>query len=688
MLLWDEFNPGLYHLEASLTSSQGVDFYTTEFGMRNLSQQGKQLAINNRPTYLRGALECFIHPITGYPPTDLEYWMGLFGVNKAHGLNHVRFHTCCPPEAAFSAADRLGIILNVELPGCSGGEPDDADTLEYLQTEALRILDTFGNHPSFCMLTMGNELLGYDGEAQAQAVLMKRVARCKAHDSRRWYCCTAQSYTPGRDDDFYVTAWPEGATMEQRRNGEPLRGYRWWSGDVVDNARFNTRAPETSFDYRDGIAGIDKPVITHEVGEWAVYPDISEAPKFKGVCRPFNLEIIREFMEAKGTLVLADAFVKASARLSLLLYKEEIESALRTPGLAGFQLLGLHDHPPQGTSTVGIVTALRESKGIVTPSRFREFCSEIVPLARLARRTFTHNEILSADIDVAHFGPSDLSGALFSWRIRAEKEQEFSQGILPARDIPRGQLSRVGRIEADLSTFSAPGKLRLEVLLEGTDITNSWDFWVYPQPSAEAQTESGWALAWSPQVAMDLEAGETIILELGKEQIPHAIRGCFTTLFWNPIMKRQHKSRTMGVLCDPAHPALASFPTESHSNWQWWDVIRPSFVLDLDGMQPRPESIVRMIDSFIGNRCLSVIFEARLGKGRLLVTSLDLSSDLASRHASRQLRYSLLDYVASDLFNPSVMITAEDMDRLIAFHQKQPEEETREEVKARFDQNP
>jgi len=144
----------------------------------------------------------------------------------------------------------------------------------------------------------------------------------------------------------------------------------------------------------------------------------------------------------------------------------------------------------------------------------------------------------------------------------------------------------------------------------------------------------------------------------------------------------------MGVLCDPTHPALASFPTEAHSNWQWWDVMRPSKVMDLDGMQPRPESIVRMIDSFIGNRCLSVLFEARLGKGRLLVTSLDLSSDLALRHASRQLRYSLIDYVASDLFKPSVMITADDLDRLIAVHQKQPEEETREEVKARFDQNP
>jgi len=684
MLLWDEFTPELYQLTATLETPQGVDHHTTEFGMRCLSQKGTQLAINDRPTFLRGALECFVHPITGYPPTDLDYWLKLFGVNKAHGLNHVRFHTCCPPEAAFSAADRLGLILNIELPGCSGSEPNDAATLEYLEQEALRILDTFGNHPSFCMLTMGNELLSNGEDAASQVILMKRVARCKAHDSRHFYCCTAQAHTEGRDDDYYVSAWPKGATWNN--SGEPMTGIRWSGFDVVDSSRFNTRAPETSSDYRQGIAGIDKPVITHEVGQWAVYPDIKEAPKFSGVCKAFNLDIIREFMKLKGTLALADDFVKASAQLSLLLYKEEIESAMRTPGLAGFQLLGLHDHPPQGTSTIGIVTALRESKGIVTPAQFRQFCSEIVPLARLARRTFTSSEILSADIDIAHWGSADLSGAAFSWRLQAEPGKRNLEGVLPAKNISSGQLTRAGTITVNLSSFSAPAKIRLEVFLKGTEIANSWDCWVYPELSVEEKPVSRWAHAWSPQLASAVEAGDTVILELSKEHIPHATRGCFTTLFWNPIMKRNQKAFTMGVLCDPKHPALAGFPTEYHSNWQWWDILRPSRVLDLDGMQPRPESIIRMIDSFIGNRCLSVMFEARLGKGRLLVTSLDLSSDLSTRHAARQLRRSIQNYVASDMFKPSFVITASDVNRLIAVHQQKPEKETRDQIIERFDQ--
>ena len=684
--LWSEHTPELYRLEASLISPQGRDRHETEFGMREISRVGTQIAINGRPTFLRGALEKFVHPIEGYPPTDLESWMRIFGINKAYGLNHVRFHSCCPPEAAFAAADRLGMILNVELPGCSGGEPDDPLTLDYLQAEALRILDNFGNHPSFGMLTMGNEVLTDEKDERAQRILMERVARCREHDPRHLYCSTAHAFTRGRDDDFYVSAWGDGATAKERQQSEPLRGFRWNGGDLVDDSRFNTRPPETMIDYREAVAAIDRPLITHEVGMWAVYPDIAEIPKFNGVLKPFNLEIIRDFMKEKGTLQLADAFVQASGQLSLLLYKEEIESALRTPGLAGFQLLGLHDHPPQGTSTIGMITALRESKGIVTPEQFRQFCSETVPLARLRKRTFTTGETFEADVDLAHYGASDLTEARFAWRLMSDDGAVRAQGEFPAMLLPTAALTRLGSISTSLSGFPAPEKIRLEVYQQGGGAMNSWDCWVYPPPVINEPKGVIWANDWTPDLAARVAAGESAILELGKDQIPHARRGCFTTLLWNPIMKRKHQSQTMGILCDPKHPALAGFPTESHSNWQWWDVLRPSLVLDLDGMSPRPEPIVRMIDSFIGNDCLGVVFEAKLGKGRLLVTSLDLSNDLDSRHAARQLRRSLLDYMASDAFRPSVEIVPGDIDKLIEAHCQEPVVPTRDEVKARFDQ--
>ncbi len=684
--LWDEHTPELYGLHLRLESDHGTDQHRTVFGMRALSVLDNQVAINGRKRFLRGALEKFVHPLTGYPPTDLESWLKIFRVHKAHGLNHLRFHSCCPPEAGFAAADRLGIVLDIELPGASGGETTDEPTQTYLQDEALRILDEFGNHPSFCMLTMGNEVLSDEvAEADGQARLMQRVARCREHDPRRWYCCTAHAYTPGRDDDFYVTAWPNGPTMEARHQGEPLRGFRWNGGDVVDDSRFNTRAPETAGDYRQGIAGIDRPVITHEVGMWAVYPDISEIPTFNGVLKPFNLELIRDFMQEKGTLGLADDFVKASGELSLILYKEEIEAALRTPGLSGFQLLGIHDHPPQGTSTIGVVTALRESKGLIEPAGFRQFCSEIVPLARLPKRTYTSGEVMEATLDVAQYGAADLPDATCCWSLASDTGEARVEGRFDAMVIPCGTTTRVGRLSVDLASFPVPSKLRLEVWLAGSSVRNGWDCWVYPDAPAdepEAIIRHG---RWSAEVAASIEAGQTVLLELGREEIPQATRGCFTTLLWNPIMKRKHLSQTMGVLCDPSHPALARFPTEFHSNWQWWDVLQPSLVLNLDGMAPRPDPIIRMVDSFIGNRCLSPLFEARLGKGRLIVTSLDLSSRLGERHAARQLRQSVLAYAASDAFRPSVATTAAEIARLIEAHQHAVPVPSRAEVEARFD---
>ena len=470
--LWDEFTPDLYEVLVTLESGRGGDRCTTVFGMRTLSQVGTQLAINGRPTFLRGALEKFVHPLTGYPPTDLTTWLMIFGVSKKHGLNHIRFHTCCPPEAAFVAADRLGMILNVEIPGCSGGEPDDPATQTYLQGEALRILATFGNHPSFCMLTMGNELLE-NAEACAPLVrtLNERVARCREADERHWYCCSAQPHSEGRHDDFYVSAWPKGASWGHE--GAPLTGIRWSGFCVVDSSRFNTHPPETKSDYRDGIRGIEKPLLTHEVGQWAVYPDVREIDRYTGVMKPYNLERIRDFMAEKGTLPLLDRFVRASGELSLLLYKEEIESALRTPGLAGFQLLGFHDHPPQGTSTIGIVNALRESKGITTPEQFRQFCGEIVPLARLEKRTFTNREVLTATIDLAHAGPERLKNAAFEWSLTLQSGEVVASGELPPLEVPRGSLSTLGRITVDLAGVTVPAKAVVKVFLPGTEITNS-----------------------------------------------------------------------------------------------------------------------------------------------------------------------------------------------------------------------
>jgi hypothetical protein len=306
-------------------------------------------------------------------------------------------------------------------------------------------------------------------------------------------------------------------------------------------------------------------------------------------------------------------------------------------------------------------------------------------LARLPKRTYTYGETFTADIDVAHSGAGDMKEAAFGWRLKAVKGEGIAEGLFAPLTVPCGELTRLGTIAAEFSSFAVPAEVRLEVFLPGTGITNAWDLWVYPETCLEKPMELTWSRTWGREQAEALDAGATLILELTAEEIPHATRGCFTTLFWNPIMKRNQKCFTMGILCDPGHAAFASFPTESCTNWQWWDVLRPSRVLDLDVMRTKPTPIVRMIDSFIGNRALGVVCEARLGKGRILITSLDLSSDLENRHAARQLRHSLREYACSDAFRPQVQITEEDIDHLLAVHRKEMRHETRNEVLERFE---
>jgi hypothetical protein len=306
----------------------------------------------------------------------------------------------------------------------------------------------------------------------------------------------------------------------------------------------------------------------------------------------------------------------------------------------------------------------------------------------LRKRTFTIDETFEADVDVANYGSADLPAARFAWRLLSAEGDVRAKGEFAPKRLSTGGLTRLGSISVALSRFAAPEKVRLEISQQAGGNTNSWDCWVYPTPAINQPNDLLWADSWSVVLASRVEAGQTAILELGRGQIPHARRGCYTSLLWNPIMKRHHRSQTMGILCEPEHPALSGFPTEAHTNWQWWDVIHPSLVLDLDGMSPRPEPIVRMIDSFIGNHCLSLLFEVKLGMGRLIVTSLDLSNDLVTRHAARQLRCSIQNYVASGLFKPKVMVTAEDIDKLIAAHQQKPVVETRDQVIARFDQYP
>ena len=642
--LWDEFNPALHHVTATLANGEQRE---ATFGLREIVTEGRRILINGRAVFLRGTLDCAAFPRTGHPPTDVASWRTIFTSIQAHGLNHIRFHSWCPPEAAFAAADELGLYLQIEVaswPNQSTTLGDGKPVDEWINRETARILRANGNHPSFVMLCAGNE----PGGKSYTAWLTDWVKRQKATDSRRLYTAGA--------------GWPEIPENDYHVTPEP-RIQHWGEGL---NSRINQLAPETRTDYRDFIGARTTPVVSHEIGQWCVYPNFAEMPKYTGYLKPRNFEIFRDSLAAHHLTDQAHDFLIASGKLQALCYKEEIESALRTPEMGGFQLLGLSDFPGQGTALVGVLDAFWEEKGYIKPKEFARFCSSTVVLARLDKRVFTQNEPFIADIEVAHFGPAALKGIVPAWKIVGDDGHVAAQGRLNSHDLPTGGLTQFGRLELELTSLPAPAHYKCVVSLANTAFENDWDFWVYPPATAVVAPAPSSLLvvrALNANAQMQLEAGGDVLLIIPPTHVaPDPVRGKielgFSSIFWNTAWTNGQAPHTLGILCDPKHPALDQFPTDLHSNWQWWYAVSHAGAINLDGLPADLKPIVQVIDDWVTNRKLALVFEARVGKGRLLVTSIDLNEAVLDP-VRRQLRASLLAYAASPHFAPTVTVTAE-----------------------------
>ena len=226
---------------------------------------------------------------------------------------------------------------------------------------------------------------------------------------------------------------------------------------------------------RDGL-----PLVSHEIGQWTVYPNFAEMKKYMGVFEPRNFALVRDDLAAKGMLDLAPRFVEATGRQAALLYKEECEVQLRTPGHAGFQLLSLRDYPGTGTALVGLLDSFWDSKGLLTPEQFRRFCGPTVPLLRLSKRTWTVDETLTAEAELAHFGAADLADVQPLWSIQDTAGTELASGSLPATTVRTGGLTKLGRIEAAFAGAKPPTKLRISLRLRDLPFINDWEIWVYP----------------------------------------------------------------------------------------------------------------------------------------------------------------------------------------------------------------
>ena len=685
VLLWDEFEPAMLRLQLDLeTTTDGRscrDRRSVHFGMRDFTTDRNRLEINGRRVFLRGRIDCCFYPLTGYPPMDKAGWRRVLSILKDWGINHVRFHSWCPPEAAFAAADELGFYFQAELPnkrsGFNAPESEEAaihnvDRLDVKSTETKislydygkregeLIFKHFGNHPSFVMFTLGNEL----GRRQA---MFELVAHFKQLDPRRLHAQGSNNlhWNPSlaEGDDFWVIAKVE-------ENSRPLRGSFALHGFPDPHIEFHP--PSTMVDYSESISGVPVPLIGHETGQFQVYPDYRDIPKFTGVVRARNYEIFRERLKEAGMLDQAHEFVRASGALSAICYREDIEAALRTPDLGGFQLLDIQDFPGQSTALVGMLNVFMESKGVADPEAWRQFCRETVPLLRMKKYAWTTADTFVGRVQVAHYGPADLADARVVWTVTDSSGGEVAGGAFEPGTIEPGSVFDVDMFALPLAAIAAPQKLTITLAIEGTGYRNEYPVWVYP-PKVDTSVPEGVMVSDSfadGNTRKHLASGGRVLLFPRLDKLPHSVPGGFQCEFWSPMFaasaRRSSKPEppgTLGILCDPESPALARFPTEFHSNWQWWHLVKNSRPIAFDDTPDDYRPTVQVVDNFARNHKLGLIAETRVGQGGMLICAIDLPNH-QDKPEARQLLHSLLHYVASPAFNPETELDAELLSRL------------------------
>lgn len=644
---WDEFDPNRLEITVSLAATADgtdhADEETTTVGVREFTTEGTQFTINGTTTFLRGTVDCCVFPGTGYAPTDRESWREHLETVREYGLNHVRFHSWCPPEAAFEVADELGLYLQPELPlWNNGGAFEDDDAAAYFRAEAKRILDTYGNHPSFVAFALGNELAGDFG------AMHDFVEELRDGDGRRLYTAGAYnglSNTGFSDcDDFWITASTPVDPDEPAGERHMVRG---------SNKRLESKPPSTDHDYADAIADVPVPVVSHEIGQFQVYPDFSELPKYDGALEPDNLAVTRDHLEAHGMLDMAEELADASGQLALRCYREEVEAAIRTPGMGGFELLALQDFPGQGTALVGLLDSFMDSKGLVEPEEWRRFCSSVVTLVRMNSRTWNAGEALVATVEVANFGPSSATAAEATWQLVVDGDPVASGG-LPEVDVPQGERVDLGTIDASLTGVDAPGKATLEVDVDALETGTSYDIWVFPSNTPEPGADDDVTIrrTFDEETRRRLAEGEDVLLIPHHEDVAHSFDGAFHPSFWSyALFKRNAPPGTMGPVFDPDHPALSEFPTDGHGDWQWWHVLTNARPVTLEDAPDEYRPIVQIADNVERNRKLGVVFETAVGDGNLLVCTVDCF-DCANEPSIRQFYASLVAYTASDAFDP------------------------------------
>jgi len=685
--LWSDRKPQLYEAEFRLKrGEEALDRVVRRSGLRLLTASGQRLELNGGPVWLRGYVDCCVFPLTGYPVWDKAHYERQFRIAKSYGFNHVRLHGWNAPEPFWEAADEAGMLVQTELPHWSahyqprgGKPPEEVDA--FLLAELERIYESLNAHPSFVLFSLGNELVEDNGHERLNELVR---------------------YARGLDPTRLVTDNTGfGQLPEQDREGDFfIPSFNWH----VPLKTEEIAMPATNRDFSAVARLTDKPVLGHEHAQFTMYARPEEKIKYTGVLRPTWLETIEETLRAKGLEERVGEWIDATGVHQVRALKEAMERVRRTPGAAGVQLLDIRDFPGQGHATTGLLDVFWDSKGTIEPERALDFNGPTVLLMSCEGRTLFAGETTDVRLLLSHYGEEPSLSGRVGWRLvqRAEEAEGagtvLAEGELAVRGADRGSVEEIGTVRLGLPADTEASEIVLEAwwadqdrLAEERDIRNAWSFWSFPRvrySGAEAVWSSVPALktalygaVFEPNAKFDpfvypsirgvklaiverlttnvlqyLVGGGRVWLLAGESELYDAPMTKYLPVFWNYLMFSEQAGGTMGAVVHP-HPALGKFPHDGISDWQWYHLFNGTPAISLDTV-PEVEPIVEIVDNFNRAKRLASVFEARVGQGKLFVTTLALRSPPDwKRPESAHLFGEMLDYLLSDGFRPSARMT-------------------------------
>ncbi|MDO5516664.1 MAG: glycoside hydrolase family 2 TIM barrel-domain containing protein [Clostridium sp.] len=597
--LWNEFNPVLYTINCSILDGDIVlDSKCIQFGMREIKRQGKYIYLNGERIFLRGTLDCCIYPMTGYPPTEVETWEKIFNTIKEYGLNHIRFHSWCPPESAFTAADKCGIYVQAEGPiwlddyFCEIGSC--VEHYDFFPKEAGRIIDEYSNHPSFIIFSNGNEIRG-------DFSLLNNIIKNVNKDKRLLYTLTTNWDREVYDgDDIFIA---------QSFDGIGVRG-QYFLNEMVET---------TSLNFDKAVASRDLPTISHEVGQYSVYPDVRDIYKYTGNLRPINLEAIRQDLKDKNMINDIDKFVTASGRLAANLYKDDIEAALRTRDLSGVQLLGLHDFTGQDTATVGLLNVFWENKGIVDAETFRNFFGSVVPLINTKKRIYSSSEDVEFKILIFNYSNTEFKDKTVYYKISSGREVLYSEKI-KAEAIKKNTLVGLKDIiNISLNSIDKNTQLKLEVGISDTDYKNSWNLWVY----VDKLNTHKKMINSKQEFIESINRKEDCIVYINSENMNNLKENKYFPCFWSPV----HFETTdpNGLYIDNESELFNDFPTCNFGDYQWKSIVENSKIMDISDIDDVVDNVAQVVPNFFCNEKMSMIFTTNINNSKVIFTTVDFN---------------------------------------------------------------